>query len=523
MKSSGIGGQAVIEGVMMRNRGQYAIAVRKPNGEIEVDVKSCADGAKRSKFFRLPIVRGIMAFLDSLTLGMSTLQYSASFYDDNGGEGNLEKKLNNVTHGYGEKILDAITITFSVLLALVIFVLVPMLISSFIAPYLQFNHSRLVVSVIEGVLRVLIFILYIVLISQMDDIKRMFMYHGAEHKCINCIEHGRSLTVDNVRRSSKEHKRCGTSFMLNVMLISILLFMVIDVDNIAVKLLLRLILIPLIAGVSYEFTRLAGNNDNPLVNLLSKPGLMMQALTTKEPDDAMIEVGIASVEAVFDWEPFVEGLKNERRAVRAGNAAKKSGETNTSSSRDNRNNSQSGSENRKNNNNRSSNNNGKSGKNNRNGNNRNNNNNNNRNDRRNESVGRTEYVAAYRDDDKVIAPISEEAFRPLEIDISELFDIKLPEVERSLEERAKKEREQSEEERAAEQERRERIERETDELLAALDVMFEYNGSKTVTEMSEDPAVTSGDNIIFNFDSDAVMQAQNAIDMENGAMRRQSV
>ncbi len=512
MKSSGIGGQAVIEGVMMRNRGQYAIAVRKPNGEIEVDVKSCADGAKRSKFFRLPIVRGIMAFLDSLTLGMSTLQYSASFYDDNGNESDLEKKLNNVTHGHGEKILDAITITFSVLLALVIFVLVPMLISSFIAPYLQFNHSRLVVSVIEGVLRVLIFILYIVLISQMDDIKRMFMYHGAEHKCINCIEHGRSLTVDNVRRSSKEHKRCGTSFMLNVMLISILLFMVIDVENIAVKLLLRLVLIPLIAGVSYEFTRLAGNNDNPLVNLLSKPGLMMQALTTKEPDDAMIEVGIASVEAVFDWEPFVEGLKNERRAVRAGGAAKKNGEAGASSSRDNRNNSQQRSDNRKNNNNQNSKNN-KSGK----------NNSNNRDNRRNESAGRTEYVASYRNDERVMAPISEEAFRPLEIDISELFDIKLPEVERSLEERAKKEREQTEEERVAEQERRERIERETDELLAALDVMFEYNGAKTVTEMSDDPAVTSGDNIIFNFDSDAAMQAQNAIDMEKGAMRRQSV
>ncbi|MCR5823136.1 MAG: DUF1385 domain-containing protein [Lachnospiraceae bacterium] len=498
MKSSGIGGQAVIEGVMMRNRGQYAIAVRKPNGEIEVDVKSCGDVSKRNRFFRLPIVRGVMAFIDSLTLGMSTLQYSASFYDEEAKEGSLEKRLNNITKGHGEKILDVLTVTFSVVLALVIFVLVPMLITSFISPYLQFEHSRLVVSFIEGVLRVLIFILYIVLISRMEDIKRMFMYHGAEHKCINCIEHGRTLTVDNVRRSSKEHKRCGTSFMLNVMLISILLFMVIDVDSILIKLLLRLVLIPVIAGVSYEFTRIAGKTDNKFVNLLSKPGLLMQALTTKEPDDSMIEVGIASVEAVFDWEPFVEGIKNERRAGRAGavterrkrETAEKTEKTGQTAKNDK-------SENRK------------SAKSSDNGGNER------RHERTEERKRETAPIPEVTEEEKVMAPISEEAFRPLEIDISDLFDIKLPEAEADTKKNSKKNaKEQPKEETPQERELRQKHEQEADELLAALDIMFEYHGAKTVTEMSDDPAVTSGENVVFNFDSEAVRHAQDALDTE---------
>ncbi len=472
MKSSGIGGQAVIEGVMMRNRGQYAIAVRKPNGEIEVDVKSCTDVTKRKLFFRLPIVRGIMAFIDSLTIGMGTLQYSASFYDEDEKESAFEKRLDKLTRGHGEKFMDVVTVFFSVLLALVIFVLVPMLITSFISPYLKFEHSRLVVSLIEGVLRVLIFILYIVLISQMEDIRRMFMYHGAEHKCINCIEHGRTLTVDNVRRSSKEHKRCGTSFMLNVMLLSILLFMVIDVNNVWLKLGLRLVLIPFIAGISYEFTRLAGNTDNKLVNALSKPGLLMQALTTKEPDDSMIEVGIASVEAVFDWEPFVEEIKNERRAVRSGGSEKTGHHA-----KDNK----------------------KSGK------------KNSEETKKEESSESRESAA----EEKVIPPISEEAFKPLEVDISNLFDIKLPESETNNKKNSKKNSKKAVQESETVQ-KKEPDEKEADELLAALDVMFEYNGAKTVTEMSDDPAVTGGDNVVFEFDSEAVRQEQDLIDSQAG-------
>jgi uncharacterized protein YqhQ len=528
MKSSGIGGQAVIEGVMMRNRGQYAIAVRKPNGEIEVDVKSCADVSKRKKFFRLPIVRGIMAFIDSLTLGMSTLQYSASFYDEDADKNDVEKKIRDMKGSRSSKVMDILTVALSVVLALFIFVLVPMLISSYLSNFLHFEHSRLVVSVIEGVLRVAIFILYIVIISKMEDIKRMFMYHGAEHKCINCIEHGRSLTVENVRRSSKEHKRCGTSFMLNVMLISILLFMVIDVETVWFKLLLRLILIPVIAGLSYEFTRVAGNTDNRLINLLSKPGLLMQALTTKEPDDAMIEVGIASVEAVFDWEPFVEELKNERRALRNGNNKKKEEEETTRSesrrSREERRNAANNgsrsveatsesvtvSDNDKNSDasrNRSKNR-GKNQKN-----------------RRNESYRRERerlreeaILEEAAEEEKVTPPISEDAFKSLEVDISELFGINLPETDEESEKITF--RDAKMDEREEEIKKRDYIDKERDDLLAALDVMFEYTGAKTVTEMSDDPAVTGNENVVYNFDSEAVTEAQQKLEKEYGGKQR---
>ena len=163
----------------------------------------------------------------------------------------------------------------------------------------------MLVSVLEGLIRVTIFIIYIKLISMMNDIKRLFMYHGAEHKCINCIEHGMELTVENVRKSSKEHKRCGTSFLLIVMVISIVFFMFIQVESPIVRMVLRLALVPVIAGVSYEFLRLAGRSDNCVINILSKPGLWLQNLTTKEPDDDIIEVGIASVEAVFDWREYL--------------------------------------------------------------------------------------------------------------------------------------------------------------------------------------------------------------------------
>ncbi len=509
MKSSGIGGQAVIEGVMMKNRGKYAIAIRKPNGEIEVDVKSCADGNKRNVFFRLPIIRGVMAFIDSLTLGMGTLQYSASFYDEEEGDGDLDKRL-NIKESEKSKIFDIMTIVLSVIMALVIFVLVPMLITSFIAPYLTFEHSRLVISFIEGVLRVTIFVIYILTISSIEDIKRMFMYHGAEHKCINCIEHGRSLTVDNVRRSSKEHKRCGTSFMLNVMILSILVFMFIDVENIALKLLLRLLLIPVIAGISYEFTRIAGNTDNRLVNFLSKPGLLMQSLTTKEPDDSMIEVGIASVEAVFDWEPFVEELKNERRA--ATKSVMSSSLNNTDyNTQDKKSFDQNRDGNRKNNKNP------KNGK--------------NTSKRSNYSYQQHDEIRDDEDiteqvnsvssaqivDDRVIAPISEEAFRPLEVDISDLFDIKLPENYEDTKKHFGKNKKGTMEAGSEYIKRSEQAEKEADELLNALDVMFEYSGAKTVTEMSDDPAVTHGDNIVFNFDSEAVQHAQDVIDMSASA------
>ena len=192
---------------------------------------------------------------------------------------------------------------FSFVMAIGIFMVLPLLIARFCKSFIP---SETVMAILEGVIRIVIFIGYIKLVSRMEDIKRTFMYHGSEHKCINCIEHGLELTVDNVRASSKEHKRCGTSFIMIVMVISILFFMVIRVDTIWLRIVSRIVLIPVIAGVSYEFLRFAGRHDSKLVNILSRPGMWMQGLTTTEPDDSMIEVAIAAVETVFDWRSYLD-------------------------------------------------------------------------------------------------------------------------------------------------------------------------------------------------------------------------
>lgn len=306
MKYSGIGGQAVMEGVMMRNGDKYAVAVRKPDKEIDVQVFDYP-GPKNKTFRNLPIVRGVLSFVDSLYLGMTTLMHSASFFEDEDEKKATEGMTEEEKKAYKEKEKkqeDAMmggTVVVSILLAVVIFFVLPYVVSAF---FQRFIESRLIITLLEGALRLGIFIAYVGLISFMEDIKRTYMYHGAEHKCINCIEHGLELTVENVRKSSKQHKRCGTSFLLIVMLISIVFFMFIEVESGILKLVIRLLLIPVIAGVSYEFIRLAGRYDNWFVNLFSIPGLWMQNLTTKEPDDDMIEVAIASVEAVFDWKEW---------------------------------------------------------------------------------------------------------------------------------------------------------------------------------------------------------------------------
>lgn len=305
MKSSGIGGQALIEGVMMKNKDRYAVAVRKPDGEIEVTTAEYKGVADKCKAFKLPFIRGIFNFIDSMILGMKTLTYSASFYEEEEKKELTEKEQKKKEKK--ESALMGFTVFISIVLAVVIFMLLPLFMVNWLA---RLGVSEVTRSVAEGILRILIFFIYIVLISQMNDIKRVFMYHGAEHKCINCIEHGLELNVDNVRKSSKQHKRCGTSFLLIVMIISVIMFiivgMIFPVSTLWVKILSRIILIPVIAGISYEFLRLAGNSDNPVVNFLSKPGLAFQRLTTKEPDDSMIEVGIKSVEAVFDWKAYLK-------------------------------------------------------------------------------------------------------------------------------------------------------------------------------------------------------------------------
>ncbi len=308
MKYSGIGGQAVMEGVMMKNEEKYAVSVRKPNKEIETSVWDYKAGNRFKHIRKLPIFRGVFSFVDSLYLGMNTLMYSSSFFEDEEekpsqkeGLSDEEKAKLEEKEKKEEKVLMGGTMVFSIVLALGLFFALPYFLSSF---FQKITDSAMLIALLEGIIRLAIFILYIAFISLMPDIKRTFMYHGAEHKCINCIEHGLELNVENVRKSSRFHKRCGTSFLLIVMLISILFFMFIQVDSKVLRLVIRLLLIPVIAGVSYEFIRLAGRYDNWFVNLLSKPGLWMQGLTTKEPDDDMIEVGIASVEAVFDWKKW---------------------------------------------------------------------------------------------------------------------------------------------------------------------------------------------------------------------------
>ena len=300
MKYSGIGGQAVIEGVMMKNKEKYAVAVRKPDHEIEVMVSEYTGITKNEKIKNMPILRGVFNFIDSLVLGMQTLTYSASFFEE---EEATDKKVD----AKKENAMMGGTVVFSIVLAVGIFMMLPYFISSF---FQKLIPSSLLLALLEGVIRLAIFIGYVALISLMEDIRRVYMYHGAEHKCINCIEHGMDLNVENVRKSSRLHKRCGTSFLLIVMFFSILFFMFIRVDSAILKVVLRLLLIPVIAGVSYEFIRLAGRSDNAIVNLISKPGLWLQKITTREPDDEMIEVAIKSVEAVFDWKTYVEEIRS---------------------------------------------------------------------------------------------------------------------------------------------------------------------------------------------------------------------
>ena len=306
MKYSGIGGQAVLEGIMMKNKDNYATAVRKPDGKIAIMKDTYVSMTEKVKLFSLPFVRGIFSFADSMILGMKTLTWSAGFIEGDEEEEEPGKLEQFLIDKLGEKLegaLMAAVMVFSVFMAIAIFMVLPLLIANV---FRRFITSETVMAMIEGLIRIGIFIGYIKLISRMDDIKRTFMYHGSEHKCINCLENGLVLNVENVRKSSKEHKRCGTSFLLIVMVISILFFMVIRVDTIWLRIVSRIILIPVIAGVSYEVLRLAGTSNSKIMDIISRPGMWMQGLTTKEPDDSMIEVAIAAVEQVFDWKSYLE-------------------------------------------------------------------------------------------------------------------------------------------------------------------------------------------------------------------------
>lgn len=308
-----IGGQAVIEGVMMKNMDRYAVSVRKPNGKIETKVEECVSFSEKHPLFQLPVFRGMVNFLESMVIGMKTLNYSASFYEDEEEqtESRTEQLLEKILGEKAEKIIMGIVLVFSLAISIGLFMILPYIASEALGKLIRNEYMILFM---EGIIRIAIFLGYIVLISRMEDIKRVFMYHGAEHKTINCLEAGVPLTPENVDNFSRLHKRCGTSFIFIVMIISMVFFFFIRVDTIWLRIVLRLLFLPLVAGVSYEFIRLAGSSDHPLVQIFSKPGLALQRLTTKEPDHSMIEVAIASVEGVFDWREYLENLhKGEQK------------------------------------------------------------------------------------------------------------------------------------------------------------------------------------------------------------------
>lgn len=327
-----------MEGIMMRNGDSYAVAVRKPDHQIEVKVEKGKASLFKNVWFKIPIVRGVLSFIDSLVLGISTLMYSASFFDeeeeeppkkerrrkkdaaggDAGGESQGIKKTEKAAkekkkktpeqEAREEKAMMGWTLTLSIILAVAVFMILPYYLSQI---FQRFVDNATLTAIFEGIIRLVIFIVYIALISRMEDIQRTFMYHGAEHKCLNCMEHGMDLTVENVRGCSKEHKRCGTSFLVFVIIICIILYLFIRVDSHVLRIVIRLALVPVIAGLSFEVLRLAGRSDNKFINIISKPGLWMQRMTVREPDDDMIEVGIKSVEAVFDWRSFVEEVRRQ--------------------------------------------------------------------------------------------------------------------------------------------------------------------------------------------------------------------
>lgn len=316
-----IGGQAVMEGVMMRGPHNVATAVRKPDGEIVIDDMKLGK-IRTGKFVKLPIVRGCVNFIDSMIIGVKSLMFSAQFIDvDDEGEP-VEQEPSRFEAWLDEKlgsekamnIIIYISVIFSLALSIGMFILLPAFVTGFLKNIIQ---SRVGLTLIEGIVRIAIFVLYLFLVSQMKDIKRVFMYHGAEHKSIFCYEKGLDLTVENVRIQSRLHPRCGTSFLLLVMIISILVYSVIPWDEasfaaipivgkalsalpwVITRLILRLLLLPIVAGLSYEIIKFAGRHDNAFTRAISKPGMMFQHITTNEPDDSQIEVAIAALKAVI--------------------------------------------------------------------------------------------------------------------------------------------------------------------------------------------------------------------------------
>ena len=303
-----IGGQAVMEGVMMRGPHKTAIAVRKPDGEIELKVDEVGT-KKKAKILKLPIIRGCVNFVDSLVIGMKALLWSAEFVDLEEEEETESKFDKWLEDKLGDKVKDVviyIAVALSIVMSVGLFILLPALLSGLVEaiPGLHWlTGTKSFTSVFEGITRMLIFLGYMILVSQMKDIKRVFEYHGAEHKTIACYEAGEELTVENVKKHCRLHPRCGTSFLMIVMIISIIVYAFLPrfdeygkIIAILLRMGTRLLCLPVVAGLSYEVIKWAGRSKNKFVGILSKPGLWLQKITTREPDEGQIKVAIASME-----------------------------------------------------------------------------------------------------------------------------------------------------------------------------------------------------------------------------------
>ncbi len=305
MRKCEVGGQAVIEGVMMRGNKGQATAIRKSDGKIEIDMKKIVPITKKYKFLNIPFIRGIFVLIDSLVTGINTLNYSASFFEEDEEESKFELWLKNK---FGDKSNDLIvggTMVLSFALAIGLFVALPTSIASLFA---ALNLNPVLLNLIEAIIRIVILLIYMYSISKMDDIYRVFQYHGAEHKSIFCYEAGEELTVENVRKFPRFHPRCGTNFLFLIMFVSIIIFSFTGWGGFFERLLLRIVLIPIVSGITYELIRWLGKSENILSKVIAYPGLKLQELTTKEPDDDQLEVAIAALMTA-------EGIKAKEKTI----------------------------------------------------------------------------------------------------------------------------------------------------------------------------------------------------------------
>lgn len=316
MKKSNIGGQAVLEGVMMKSPDCIAIAVRRPDGIIEVEKETTNSLTDKYKILGLPIIRGMVTFFETMVIGIKTLMTSAELYGDEEEledyqPSKFERFLSDKTGKDIDDIMIGTALVLAIIFAVILFVIIPTTVASFLRKKIE---NDVTMNVIEGFIRLAVFLIYIVSISQIKDIRRVFEYHGAEHKTIHCYEHEEELTVDNARKYTTLHPRCGTAFLLIVMIISIFVFSLLGWQEFFMRIITRMLLLPVISGIAYEIIKWAGKSESKLVNIIMYPGLMLQKLTTKEPDDEQLEVAIEAFLAVTECnesemkdEPQVDG------------------------------------------------------------------------------------------------------------------------------------------------------------------------------------------------------------------------